>query len=159
MQDIDERIIILILFVVISAFKWISEKIKTRGEQPHEISESLEDVYEDFREEIRQHQTTVQQQPSRAQAPPPLPQAPPSRQTAQSPLPSSRKKVSLSTEQKAAAARFEQLTAHKSTHRKIHSGPNKAIRALLANPHSTRQAIILHEIIGKPKSLRDGVNG
>ncbi len=155
MQDIDERIIILILFVVISAFKWITEKIKTRGEQPHEISESLEDVYEDFREEIRQRQTAVQQQPSRAQAPPPLPQAPPPRQTAQRPLPDHRKKVSISTEQKAAAARFEQLTARKNTHR----GPNKAIRALLASPHSARQAIILHEIIGKPKSMRDGVNG
>jgi hypothetical protein len=161
MEDIDGRIIILILFVVISAFKWLVEKIKTQGDQPHDASESLEDIYEDFREEIRQRQTTVQQQqPSQTQAPPPLPQAPSAprqsiRQSAQPSLPSRRKKVTISAEQQAAAARFEQLTAHKNTHRNVHRGANKAIRTLLSTPHSTRQAIILHEILGKPKSMQD----
>ena len=50
--------IILILFVVVSAVKWFIEKVKnSQGSQPHDVSESLEEIYEDFRDEIRQRQT------------------------------------------------------------------------------------------------------
>ena len=52
MEGIDGQVIFLILFVVIGAIKWILEKIKG-PEEPHDISDTLEDLYEDFREEIR----------------------------------------------------------------------------------------------------------
>lgn len=151
---------ILLVFVVISAIKWFMEKVKNQGEPPHEISESLEDIYEEFREEIRHRQTTVEQPVS---APPPLPQAPPvqrqaPRQPQQQPQvskPTPTRIATISEEQKAAAARFEQLTSHKNTHRR-NTGAEGSIRSLLSNPRSTQQAIILLEVLGKPKSMQQG---
>jgi hypothetical protein len=60
------------------------------------------------------------------------------------------RKVQLSSEQKAAAARFEQLGQVKRR-----PTAQSYVRKLLSSPQSTRQAIILAEILGKPKSLRD----
>jgi len=71
--EIDGQVIVLILFVVISGIQWLIKKVQGKG-QEHEISESLEDIYDDFREEIIQRQTTIQQanQPEMIiQAPPP----------------------------------------------------------------------------------------
>ncbi|MBT8038486.1 MAG: hypothetical protein KJO21_13195 [Verrucomicrobiae bacterium] len=150
MEEIDGRIIILILFVVVSAFKWLGEKIKTRGEQPdHNVSESLHDIYEDFREEIRHRQTAMKEQ----QAPPPMPQA--ATPSPQAPPPTRPKKVSLSSEQQAAADRFNQRMTPGSMRRAPHRNVSQAIRKLLASPQSCQQAIVLQEILGKPKSMQD----
>ncbi len=150
---------ILLVFVVISAVKWFMEKVKNQGNQPHETSESLEDIYEDFREEIRQRQTTVEQP---VNAPPPLPQAPqPAQRQLRVSTPLSAKIATpkriaaLSDGQKAAAARFEQLTSHKNTHRR-NTGPKGSLRSLLSSPQSTQQAMILLEVLGKPKSMQQG---
>jgi len=162
LAEIDPPIV-LIVFVVISAIKWFLDRLKNKGEQPHETSESLEDIYEEFREEIRHRQTTVEQP---VNAPPPLPQAPPiqrqARQAQRQPQkqqqvskPTPRRIASLSEEQKAAAARFEQLTSHKNTHRR-NTGTEGSLRSLLSNPQSTQQAIILLEVLGKPKSMQQG---
>ncbi len=157
MEDIDGRIIILILFVVISAIKWVIEKMKGKGDQPHEVSESLEDIYEDFREEIRQRQTTVQQEQP-VHSPPPLPQSPPPIvQHAQHTQPqaarvSPPKKRTLTPEEQAAAARFQQLSTVKRNRR---NSPKTSVRGLLSSPQSTQQAIVLMEILGKPKSMQD----
>ena len=155
MEHLDGRIIILILFVVFSAIRWFFEKVK-RGDQPHDVSESLEDIYENFREEIRQRQTTVQQEaPSQAQAPPPLPQTPPPRQAVPKPVevyqPQKVTQPKLSAEEKAALARLQKQSTPQ---RKRVAGARTSIRDLLASPHSTRQAIILHEILGEPKSMQ-----
>ncbi|MBT8044833.1 MAG: hypothetical protein KJO79_07775 [Verrucomicrobiae bacterium] len=161
MEHLDGQVILLIIFVVISALKWLYEKIK--GEQPHETPEELEDIYEDFREEIRQRQTEVQQPPAPPSPPPLPPSARPTQQVsaastqqvaqAQStPRFQRPKKRTLSAEEKAAAARFQQLS---SGSRQRKSSPKNSVRELLSNPLSTRQAIILTEILGKPKSLRD----
>jgi len=155
MEEIDGRVIILILFVVISAFKWLVEKIKGPVAPPseeHEISKSIENLYDDFREEIRHRQTKTQrpEQPT----PPPLPPA----LTPQAPAPPIRQSyakkpetVTLSAEQKAAAARFQQRSTSKPK-----ASPQSYVRTLLSNPQATRQAIILTEILGKPKSLQNG---
>lgn len=149
--------VILIVFVVISAIKWLMERIKNKGDQTHEVSESLEDIYEDFREEIRQRQTTVKQEEP-VHAPPPLPQSPPPIvQHAQHTQPiatqvSLPKKRTLTPEEQAAAARFQQLSTVK---RKRHSSPKNSIRGLLSSPQSTQQAIVLMEVLGKPKSMQD----
>ncbi len=157
MEDIDGRIIILILFVVISAIKWVIEKMKGKGDQPHEVSESLEDIYENFREEIQQRQTTVQQEQP-VHSPPPLPQSPPpvvqhaqhvQPQATQVSLP---KKRTLTPEEQAAAARFQQLSSGK---RKRRNSPKTSIRSLLSSPKAAQQAIVLSEILGKPKSMQD----
>ena len=156
MEHLDGRVIILILFVVISAVKWLIEKFKNQGEQPDEGSESLEDIYDNFREEIRQRQTTPQQQQA-THSPPPIPQSQPVVQHVQKPqptqvsLPKKPKKRTLSSEDQEAVARFQQH----STRRRRQNRPQTSVHALLSNPHSTRQAIILTEILGKPKSMQD----
>ena len=157
MEDFDGRIIMLILFVVISAIKWFMEKIKTQGQEPHETSESLEEIYDDFREEIRQRQTEVQHPQDiftphhhefGQQSPPPLP---PAVEYQPEPIPEPRKvrKPKLSVQEKAALARLQQRSSAKKTQR-AHS----SLRELLASPQSAQQAIVLHEILGQPKSMQ-----
>ena len=160
MEEIDGRIIILILFVVISAIKWLIEKIKgpvTPPAEEHEISKSIENLYDDFREEIRQRQTKTHQRPEQ-QTPPPLPPAPTAQTRAPlAPAPPMRQSytkkpeiVVISAEQKAAAARFQQRSTSKPK-----ASPQSYVRTLLSHPQATRQAIILTEILGKPKSLQN----
>jgi len=157
MEDIDGRVIMLILFVVISAIKWFIEKVKN-PDQPHETSESLEEIYDEFREEIRMRQTEVQHPQDiftphhhefGQQSPPPLP---PAVEYQPEPIPELRKvrKPKLSAQEKAALASLQQRTAR--TKRRRDDRANSSLRELLATPHSARQAIVLHEILGKPKS-------
>ena len=188
-ENIDGRVILLILFVVISAVKWLIEKIQTKDQaaEQEEPPDNLETLYDEYRDEIRQRQTELQRRQA-AQTPPPIPvqtpaQAParaPARPPASPPVaapappayaqrqstpisapvstPASKaqpapsfkpRKTTVSAEQQAAASRFEQLSSGKSK-----PSPHSYVRALLSNPQSTRQAIILTEILGKPKSLQ-----
>ena len=189
MPDIDGRVILLILFVVISAVKWLIEKIQAKDQaaEQEEPADNLETLYDDYRDEIRQRQTRLEKRQA-AQTPPPIPaqaaaqaaaQAParaPARPPASPPMaavapsayaqrqsnhvstPASKaqpapsfkpRKTTVSAEQQAAASRFEQLSSGQSK-----PSPQSYVRALLSNPQSTRQAIILTEILGKPKSLQ-----
>lgn len=152
-MEINGQIVILILFVVISAIKWAIEKFKGEHGTPPETSETLEDIYDNFREDILQRQTTVQQP---TYSPPPIPQSPPPVQPTQVALPQPRPKkvqpTSLSAEEQAAAVRFQQLS---SGQRKKRKSPQASIHSLLSTPQSARQAIILQEILGKPKSMQD----
>lgn len=165
MEDFDGRIVILILFVVISGFKWLMERLKGKGEQ-HDVSESLEEIYDDFREEIRHRQTTAAE--PQAPGPPPLPTAasahvPPPRSVQApvyqqpTPVPQQFKasKPELTAAQKAAAERFQQNAGSIGRKgRRKRSSSHSTARALLATPESARQAIILQEILGPPKSMQ-----
>lgn len=179
MPDINGQVILLILFVVISAVKWLIEKIKTSDEtwEGEEPPGAAEDLYEQYRDEIRNRQTKLKQKrqaEARAQAqtqvPPPLPSAPPPRQAPEwtpepTPRPAAqtapparqqtpsyqRRKTVVTAEQQAAASRFAQRS--RSTRQ---PSAQQYVRKLLSNPQSTRQAIILAEILGKPKSLQSG---
>lgn len=173
MPEIDGRVILLIVFVAISAIKWLMEKIQggnqTNAEE--EPAENVESLYEQYREEIRQRQTQLQKKPNPG-TPPPMPgtvppqrtqpqHRPPQPQRAQNqkrqqpaarpkPAPSfTPRKTVVSAEQRAAASRFEQ---HSSSQRR--PSAQSYVRDLLSNPESTRQAIILSEILGKPKSVQ-----
>ena len=184
-ENIDGRVILLILFVVISAVKWLIEKIQANDQaaEQEEPTDNLETLYDEYRDEIRQRQTKLEKRQA-TQTPPPIPvqatvQAParpPARPPVAAPAPpvyTQRQSTSMgapvstpvstaqpspsfkprqttvSAEQKAAASRFEQLSSGKSK-----QSPQSYVRALLSNPQSTRQAIILTEILGKPKSLQ-----
>ncbi len=155
MEGIDERIIFLILFVVIGAIKWVIEKVKG-PQEPHDVSETLEEMYEDFREEIRQRQTQVEQP---APAPPPLPQAaavPPPVHVPSTPPASANpenfkvKKTQLSAEEQAAIERFQNLGRKKRKRGKA----TGSVRDMLASPDSARKAVILKEILGEPRSMQ-----
>ena len=158
-MELDGQVIVLILFVVISGIQWLFKKMKGSGQQ-HDISESLEDIYDDFREEIRQRQTTIQQA-----EPPPIPQTipvststPPTPQAVhyEEPQVTSSTRTSkpeLSPEEQEAVQRFEQLT--KKERRSGRSNAAISARDLLTNPQSARQAVILQEVFAKPKSLQN----
>ena len=170
MEDIDGRIIMLILFVVISGVKWFIENVKNRGQQPHETSESLEEIYDDFREEIRKRQTEVKHPQEREpqerhpqdiftphhhefgqQSPPPLPTE---IEYKPEPVPQSReiRKPQLSLQEKAALANLKKQAATAKRARSNQATPT--LRQLLSSPKSARQAIVLREVLGKPRSMQ-----
>ena len=170
-EGFDGRIIMLILFVVISGAKWFIENVKNRGQQPHETSESLEEIYDDFREEIRQRQTEVKHPQERQseerhpqdiftphhhefgqQSPPPLPTE---IEYKPDPVPQPRKirKPQLSLQEKAALANLKKQAATAKRTRRNHATPT--LRQLLSSPQSARQAIVLREVLGKPRSMQE----
>lgn len=148
----DERIIFLVLFVVIGAVKWLLEKIRGT-DQAHDVSESLEEMYEDFRDEIRERQTEVQQP-----APPPLPQAAvPEPVHVPSTPPASAlpehfqvRHTELSAEEKIA---LERVQKHGRSGKRRHKVTG-SVRDMLSSPASARQAVVLKEILGEPRSMQ-----
>ena len=177
MPEINGHVILLIIFVVISAVKWLIEKIKSNDEtwEGEEPPGAIENLYEQYRDEIRNRQTKLKkkqqaQAQAQAQTPPPLPSAPPPRQApewipAPTPQPAiqtappvpqqtpsyQRRKTVVTAEQQAAASRFAQRSRSPRQ-----PSAQQYVRKLLSSPQSTRQAIILAEILGKPKSLQNG---
>ncbi|MGB2402445.1 MAG: hypothetical protein ACPIA7_03435 [Akkermansiaceae bacterium] len=189
MPEIDGRVILLIVFVAISAIKWLMEKIQgsSQPDAGEESNDTVETLYEQYRDEIRQRQTKLQKKPAPVETPPPLPPSP--KQPPQRPQPTqgssyrqsqtqqqrqapvqkrpayaeqpvapakptpdhTPKRTVVSAEQRAAASRFEKRSG--SQHK---PSAQRYVRTLLSNPESTRQAIILSEILGKPKSLQGG---
>lgn len=189
MPEIDGRVILLIVFVAISAIKWLMEKIQGGGQPDagEESNDTVETLYDQYREEIRQRQTKLQKKPPPIETPPPLPSSPKQPPQRPQPKPASGyqhsqayqqqqapaqkkpayakqsvapakstpdytpKRTVVSAEQRAAASRFEKRSG--SQHK---PSAQRYVRTLLSNPESTRQAIILSEILGKPKSLQGG---
>jgi len=185
MPEINGHVILLIIFVVISAVKWLIEKIKTSDEtwEGEEPPGAIENIYEQYREEIRNRQTKLKQKkraqqmqraetpPQQAQTPPPLPpiQSQRSEPDHWTPPPGPKplvqpavqrieptptykpRKTVVTAEQQAAASRFAQRSISPRQ-----PSAQQYVRKLLSSPQSTRQAIILAEILGKPKSLQNG---
>ena len=165
-EGFDGRIIMLILFVVISGAKWFIENVKNRGQQPHETSESLEEIYDDFREEIRQRQTEVKHPEERhrqdiftphhhefgQQSPPPLPTEP-EYKPEPAPKPREIRKRQLSLQEKAALANLQNRAS--STKRTRSNQATPTLRQLLSSPQSARQAIVLREVLGKPRAMQE----
>ncbi|NWK56047.1 hypothetical protein HW115_10525 [Verrucomicrobiaceae bacterium N1E253] len=160
-MEFDGQLIFLLLFVLISGIKWFVEQVKNKGQKPHDVSEDLEEIYDDFREQIRRRQTELQdpieeQVPhhARENTPPPLPVAAPVQQEyIPDPLPQVRKvkRPQLSAAEQAALANLQQRSR---SGRNTRSKGQQNIRDLLSSPQSAQQAILLHEILGKPKSLQ-----
>ncbi|MGB0992129.1 MAG: hypothetical protein ACPG32_06635 [Akkermansiaceae bacterium] len=175
MEHLDGRVILLILFVVISGVKWLAERVKN-NRSPHDVNEQLEDIYDDFREEIRRRQTEVQQptqqqparqpvrQPVQRQTPPPIPiSAPPvqprSTQIAQAVEEDTqarfRRKIErpkLTNEEQEAMQRFQKMGGKR--RKRTTSSSDLSIKALLSNSASARKAVILQEVLGPPKSMQ-----
>ena len=157
-MEINGQVITLIIFVVIGGIQWLLKKVKGQ-ERNFDASESLEDIYEEFREEIRQRQTTVQQA-----APPPMPgPISVSTPTPSAPQPTYEEEVphiaptqidnpEITPEQQIAIEKFEQLSSKK---RRKKSSDTFSARDLLTNPQSARQAVILQEIFAKPRSMQN----
>lgn len=174
MEDFDFRAIVLIIFLVISALKWLGQRMKGKAtDQPLEdqsdnqrekpSTNSLDDIYQQYREQISNRQKTITQEPGNQESavrssPPPMTQAatvieePVIKKSLVPP------KTVLTKAQKAAAQKFEQLS--KKDKRKQKNNDNHAsLRDLLTSPGSAKQAVILTEILGKPKSMQKSSYG
>ncbi len=162
MDSLNPEIIFALIFVVGAAIKALIERRSGGRLDNEEESTSVRDLYDEYREEIlrRQHQHPETQLPERSSqyqvesptssrsileelpaaeieaVPPPPPPSPTPR--------------SLSVAEKDAAARFQKATT-KSHHHRAHA-PSR-VKELLASPSSTRDAIILSEILGKPRGV------
>lgn len=179
MEDFDFRVVVLIIFLLISAVKWLGTRLKGADnkslQSDDEESGSLEDIYEQYRQDILNQQTerlhepeepAFEQEPTfephyqekAIASPPPLPATPsawnekPSQQDVTAPP------ATLSQEQKAALKRLEQRGENKQLGQK-NNDTNASIRDLLTNPESAKKAVILTEILGKPKSMQDSSYG
>ena len=163
MEDFDFRVIVLILFLVVSALQWVGKRFKGNAQNPDseepQSSSSLADIYEQYREQIRDEQTTLQtervQEVAKA-TPPPIPQpSTPKAQPLAAPMQQSfsSSKPQLTKAQREAAERFENLTKS-GKQAQTTSDANATIRALLSSPSSAKQAVILTEILSKPKSMQ-----
>ena len=162
MENLDGQVIMLILFVLISGIKWFIEQAKKRN-QPHETSESLEEIYDDFREEIRRRQTSIQHpeelfasEPTHTPTPPPLPTAPAVTEHRPTPRPHkfTANKPQLTHQEKAALASIQQQSIAQPT-RHVQRQRHAPLRQMLGSPQTARQAIVLHEILGKPRSMQE----
>ena len=165
LSEIDARVFIVLAFMVIGAIRWVLERVKGKEDQEGDDS-PFEDLYEEARKEIvaRQHRPHEEQASpppvQQAQRTPaaPVPQhraaATPSRDThAPPPLPNWQKKVtkpSLSAAEKVALARVQQQSG--SSKKKQSRSGRSRVRQMLNSPSAARDAIVLSEILGPPKS-------
>lgn len=167
LSEIDARVFIVLAFMVIGAIRWVLERVKGKEDQEGDDS-PFEDLYEEARREIvarqgRPHEEQASPPPvQQAQrAPAPVPQhravATPSRTTsAPPPLPSWQKKVTkpnLSAAEKEALARIQQQSGT-SKKKRIRSDGSR-VRQMLNSPSAARDAIVLSEILGPPKSAKN----
>lgn len=160
---LNPEIIFILIALIASAVKTFFDRRNAA-----EMEEDEDDPYELHREEIVRRQRgeakpeiwsqlesmlVESRQPTRP-TPPPIPQreiTPPPPQS----VPFQPPKVvvpKLSAAEQSALANFQKNNAAfpRRTHRRH---PKTGLRAALANNESTRQAIILSEILGKPKGL------
>ncbi|MFC5049260.1 hypothetical protein ACFPK9_01320 [Rubritalea spongiae] len=159
-----------ILFLVIAIFsflKWLYENIVQKGKSQESESNDLEDLYDQYRDEIRQRQSQSHQQPplieESSYSPPPLPT-----QSSQSASPS--KKTDSSTPPQGSPQHMQQeierlrLKKERAAYNVDFPSPNNdfkknrpvtGLRAELQKKNSLRKAILLREIIGPPKALQD----
>ena len=178
--DINFNLIIVIVFLVMGAIRWVLENLAGKKNPPPEPQEweefdyekeeqasrggSIKDLYEEARREILERQNSPAPEPvvvptqRRENAPPPLPAkarinrpSPPA-----APAAPEKKKVQRRpvTEQQAkAAAAFEQHSKEDKRAANVAASSSR-VRKLLASPTAARDAIVLAEILGKPKGSR-----
>lgn len=157
-SDISPQIILAVLFVVFGGLKWIWENI-IKKDNPQESSSEIEDLYEQYRSQIVEKQTTIQQPPAQQIVIPRTPARPALKSSnAPPPIPGFKQKkvvkTKLTAEEKAALERIKKQDNAFNTPRKRQQSDTAGVRKLLKNPNSVRTAIILKEILDKPKILR-----
>ncbi len=183
MDDLPLQPIVIIVFLIIGAIRWFIEnaiKGKKQPPPPEHWEEydneeradtinprhgSLEDLYEEARREILDRQNRNTPEPATVQeqlqdyhtpsAPPPLPEtqhtpSPPTQPSKKEPQLRSVQRARLTKEEEQAIANFQKL-GQKPNHKRASSFK---IQELLSSPTAARDAIVLSEILGKPKSLQ-----
>lgn len=178
MDDIPFQAIIIIVFLIVGAIRWVLENILGKKNQPTQEhweeydyeeradyaqpkTNSLEDLYEEARREILDRQNRKAPEPEvvreklneyqEPSSPPPLPSTPGKVRINQpAPVQKEEKRPTLTEAQKKAAESFQQLSEKKTPTARSRS----RVSELLSSPAAARDAIVLAEILGKPKGAQ-----
>ena len=181
MGDINFNLVIVIVFLVVGAIRWVIENLAGKKPPPEgemwdetqfeesqnerQPPSSLKELYEDARREILERQNNPAPKaernpvPQTQPAPPPLPGPVPgkARINRQEPAPApEQKRVQrrpVTAQQAKAAAAFEQHSKKDKRAASVAASGSRA-RQLLASPTAARDAVILAEILAPPKSMR-----
>lgn len=138
------------LFIIVALFsflKWLFTSLTKGKKSNQERIEGLDDIYEQYREEISQRQTQLD--------PPPLPQQPRKAQKRKAPKPTIIETPVF--QEDIAKSNGVQKVAAPITESPLHSRSNTttpfAFRKELQTKSSLKKALILREILGPPKAL------
>ncbi len=161
MPDINPQVILIFLVMIFGGLKALIEKIQARKNPPLEEDHYEEDIYQELQEQyldqqrLEREQAWLEEQAKlEATQPPPLPAV-----EAESPLvaPSVEAKVKtpkLSAAEKEALDRFERLSSEGPRRRKTHLTTKSRLKQHLSSPTAAREALLLSEVLGPPKSLQ-----
>ncbi|MFC4994344.1 hypothetical protein [Rubritalea tangerina] len=147
--EFPAQAILFAIVIIFSFLKWLFEKIFGKKEADEDPSH-LEDLYEQYREEIRQRQTATPQTTTQTEQAPQLSPAQPS----PPPIPaatSSSPRYSLEDIERARKKRLESSTSptpQTTTKRKKRHYLHKHLK----QKNSLRQALIVKQILDKPKA-------
>lgn len=181
MDNLPDNAIFILVFLAIGAVRWFIERAGNKNQPPppehweeYDYEEradqvtprgGLQDLYEEARLEILDRQNRQLPDPTdlggSPLAPPPLPPIAPPKTVAPAAKPAKKeadapyqlKKVrrpTLTAAEQQALVNLEQMGHQKAPL----SESNNRIRKILSDPTSARDAIILSEILGKPKSAQ-----
>lgn len=159
-SDIPGQGIVFIIVIIFSFLKWLYTSLTNKPSDQQGTPEGLEDLYEQYREGIQQRQTVAPPQPATPEAAPPV--LPP--ELKKEPAPKKFESVTslaysqddirqarLLKKSVALASPKVKSTVKKSEHRPS----TKSLRKQLRSNQSLRNAIVLKEVLGSPKALKD----
>ena len=174
-EDFNPNVIIVIIAMVVGGIRWLASAASKKYKRKGGGDPSLDEAYERARRKIleRQRRQISEAETERvrrgqrpgapAATPPPIPSAPPAweKPPARKPPPAPARqkpkprKPVLSAEEEAALARFQDQQAHafdeRSARRPARS--RSRVRELLASPAAARDAVVLAEILRRPKGV------
>lgn len=141
----DSNVIVVLVAVIFAAIKAFLE----RGKSEESVEETGEDeeLYEQYEAELQRQREALEfsapiVRPVEAFRPPPIPSAP-------KPI-----KPSLSAAEKEALENL-QLRSRRSRKKRSDQSTKRRIYRHLASPTAAREALLLAEILGPPKALKD----
>ena len=195
-EDFDFNLVIVALFLIMGAIRWVVDHLKKGSRPPHQEqsdnyshperpeqaqTRDLDDLYEEARREILNRQNKNTPQPEQVAEklseystppntpPPPVPERarfnrpalpPKTPATPAPPLSYSDRKVErpkLSAAEEEALAAFQTQSLEEFSYDvrpQKKSSDHSRVKALLRSPSAARDAMVLTEILGKPKGLR-----
>ncbi len=161
-ESIDGQVIVVILMVLFAGAKALIEKLQNKGAAPAELQEEdyegyeVEEDYDEYARQLREQREEILRRQQEAAAPPPLPSSvpPPVAGQPEVYVPQKVRKANLSKAEQEALANFQRGTPRKTRSNEIITARTRA-RRVLASPYAARDAIVLSEILGPPKGLRD----
>ena len=168
LAEIPDNAIFILVMLAIAGFKTLAEKFGQKSQddvyQEYDENDSVETDYEEYTRQLRERQAEIiARQQGVEPAPPPLPVSiPAAPQQAQQPEPKPYKPPVVKKPQLTAAEKqaLENLQRDSTSPRYKRRKPGYAATAraralrVLSNPHAARDAIVLSEILGPPKSQR-----